>query len=47
MKKGKKRIKKQLKKPIIDMGHEIEEVNSDRAIFRKYPELYDDKWPKN
>ncbi|KKP23677.1 MAG: hypothetical protein UR25_C0004G0009 [Candidatus Nomurabacteria bacterium GW2011_GWE1_32_28] len=24
---------------------EIEEINSNRAIFRKYPELYDDEWP--
>lgn len=23
---------------------EIEEINSNRAIFRKYPELYDDEW---
>ncbi len=24
---------------------EIEEINSNRAIFRKYPELYDTEWP--
>ncbi len=26
---------------------EIEEINSNRAVFRKYPELYDDKWPRD
>jgi hypothetical protein len=23
---------------------EIEEINSNRSIFRKYPELYEDEW---
>ena len=23
---------------------EIEEINSNRAIFRKYPEIYDHEW---
>ena len=27
----------------IDVG-EIEEINSNRAIFRKYPEIYDNEW---
>lgn len=47
MKKEKKRIKKYLKKPIIDMGYEIEEINSNKAVFRKYPDLYDDKWSRD
>ena len=47
MKKGKKEIKKHLKKPVISMEYDIEEVSSRRAVFRKYPEFNDDKWPRN
>jgi len=47
MKNGKKEIKKHLKKPVNDMEYEMEEVNSHRAVFRKYPEFYDDKWPRD
>ena len=28
-------------------GDEKEEIKSNRAIFRKYEELSDDKWPKD
>ena len=47
MKKIKKCIRKHLKKPVISMEHEMEEVRSNRAVFRKYPELHDDKWPRD
>jgi hypothetical protein len=47
IKKIKKCIKKRLRKPAFDMEHEIEEINSNRAVFRKYPELGDDKWPRD
>ena len=31
----------------MDVDYEIEEINSNIATFRKYPELSDDKWPKD
>ena len=31
----------------IDMSDEIREIKSNRAIFRKYEELSDDKWPQD
>lgn len=47
MKKYKKKIKRYIKKPIFNMDYEIEEINSNKAIFRKYPDLYEDKWPRD
>ena len=47
MKKGEKEIKEDLKKPVNDMEYEMEEIKSNMAVFRKYPELHDDKWPRN
>lgn len=47
MRKIKKYIRKNLKKPVISMEYEIEEVNSKMAVFKKYPEIYDDKWPRD
>jgi len=47
MKKGKKKIKKYLKKNITNMDYELEEIELNKSVFRKYPDLYDDKWPRN
>lgn len=47
MKNIKKCIRKNLKKSKIDMEHEIEEIRSNRSVFRKYPEFHDDKWPRD
>lgn len=43
MKKGKKKIKKYLKKTITNMDYELEEIELNKAVFRKYPDLYDYK----
>jgi len=47
METGKKEVKKYLKKIITDMDYEMEEIELHKAVFRKYPDLYDDKCPRN
>jgi hypothetical protein len=36
-----------IKNSNLDMCDEIAEINSNRAVFRKYEELSDDKWPRD